>query len=79
MKAKILIFVTITLFLFSSVNILLGAGILKISGRVFNDKNCNEQRNGGDNGIDGVTVTLDTVPATTPVGDVTNGGCNYKF
>jgi len=41
------------------------AGILKISGRVYDDKNCNGQRNAGDIGIGGVTLTLTPGPVVT--------------
>ena len=59
MKYKLTFVITLislSLFFFSSIGFC--AGILKISGRVYDDKNCNGQRNAGDIGIGGVTLTL---------------------
>ncbi|OGL39303.1 MAG: hypothetical protein A3C43_11870 [Candidatus Schekmanbacteria bacterium RIFCSPHIGHO2_02_FULL_38_11] len=36
-----------------------------IEGKVFEDKNCNGQRNGGDGSIAGVTITRDPGAITT--------------
>ena len=46
-----------------------------ISGRVFNDKNCNGQLNGPDTGIAGVTMTLNPGAITT----LTAGDGTYSF
>lgn len=47
----------------------------QIEGIVFNDKNCNGNRNGSDSGLQGVTVTLEPGGLT----DVTHNSGKYRF
>jgi len=76
MKYKLIFIITlISLSTCSLSSIGFCAGILKIFGTVYNDKNCNGERNGGDKGIGGVTLTLNPGAVVT----VTNPGGNYKF
>ena len=65
MRCKPIIFITISLFFFSF-GIIWANGTFTISGKVFNDKNCNGHINAGDLGIGGVTITL-----TPPIGPST--------
>ena len=48
---------------------------LSISGRVFEDKNCNGERKGGEKGLEGVTITLNPGAITT----LTKHDGKYKF
>lgn len=48
--------------------ILANAGTYSISGKVFNDRNCNGQRNAGEDGISGVTLKLNPGSMTATTG-----------
>ncbi len=73
-NSKLILIIILTLSLFSLPYIAF-CGTLSISGRVFNDKNCNGQKNGPDIGIGGVTITLNPGAITT----TTAGDGSYSF
>ena len=72
MKQIFILIVSIIIFSISLATIVNAFGI---NGVVYNDKNCNGQRNGADSGIGGVTLTLNPGGLT----DSTNPGGNYHF
>jgi len=63
-KSIIVIATVFSLFFFSSLSIVWGEGF-SITGMVFDDKNCNGQRNAVDSGVSGVMIKLNTGPSTT--------------
>ena len=71
---KLILITILTLSLFSLPYIAF-CGSLSIEGKVFDDKNCNGQRNGPDTGISGVTITLNPGAITT----TTAGDGTYSF
>ena len=86
MKQKLIIVFTLLFFLFSTFGIILAAPDddddddkdpkkLSIRGRVYEDKNCNGERKGGEKGIEGVTITLNPGAITT----LTKHDGKYKF
>ena len=73
-KSIIVIATVFSLYFFSSLSIVWGAGF-SITGMVFDDKNCNGQRNGPDSGVSGVTITLNPGAVIT----ATLSGGTYSF
>ena len=72
MKQRFILIVSVIIFSISLATIVNAGGI---NGVVFDDKNCNGQRNGGDTGVGGVTITLNPGGFTY----VTNPGGNYNI
>ena len=86
MKQKLVSVFTLLFFLFTTFGIILAAPDddddddkdpkkLSIRGRVYEDKNCNGERKGGEKGLEGVTITLNPGAITT----LTKHDGKYKF
>ena len=74
-KSNFLLIIPIGILLIVFLAVSANAATYSISGRVFEDKNCNGQQNAGDVGIAGVTMTL--TPGSLTTSTAANG--NYSF